>query len=109
MKAAVFALMAIPAIAASIPAGTEIGIRLTDKIASDKATANAAVHAVVIAPVVIDGRIVLPAGPELTGTLKEARAASATERAQVHPVFSRIVLGAYSANLSAVIGGLENS
>jgi len=109
MKTAVFALMAIPAIAASIPAGTEIGIRLTDKIASETAKANAAVHAVVIAPVVIDGRIVLPAGPQLTGTLKEARAASATDRAQVQPVFSQIAMGPYRANLSAVIGGLENS
>lgn len=95
--------------AAVIPADTQISIRLTDKVASESATAQTAVHAVVIAPVVVDGKIVLPAGPTLTGTVKLAKPASDKDRAQLQLVFTEITDGKVKAPLQALVATLENA
>jgi hypothetical protein len=109
MKFGVLALLAISAVAETVPAGTDLSIRLTDKIATETSTAGTAVHAVLIAPVVVEGRIVLPAGPQFSGVIKQVRAASATDRSQFELVFTQISLGAYRANLSAILTGLDNA
>ncbi|MGA2715162.1 MAG: hypothetical protein ABSG41_18840 [Bryobacteraceae bacterium] len=76
--------------AAQIPAGAELSIRLTDKVASEAPLPQPPVHALVIAPVVVDGKIVLPAGAELTGTVKQAKAATDKDPAQLQIVFTEI-------------------
>jgi hypothetical protein len=95
--------------AAPIPAATELSIRLTDKIASEATTAQDQIHAVVISPVVVDGNIVLPMGAQVTGAVKQAKAASDKERAQLQFVFTQIGEGAYKTNLSCVVSGLDNA
>jgi hypothetical protein len=108
MKRFVLLLFAIPAMAARIPSGTELSVRLTEKIASE-ATGPQPLRAVVIAPVVAEGNIVLPAGAELTGDLRDLKAAADGQKAQVRFVFSRIGLGTYRIPISAVVVSLDNS
>src|SRR5689334_2277136 len=63
--------------AIQIPSGTELHVRLGSKISSADARAGTTVSAVLIAPVVIDGQIVIPPGAELTGEVKAAQPAAA--------------------------------
>ena len=80
MKFAFLAVLIAPAFAAQIPAGTEISIRLNDKVSSEVTTPQT-FHATVIAPVVLNDKVVLPAGPVLSGSVKLAKAATGTDRA----------------------------
>jgi hypothetical protein len=97
-------LSAIP-----IPAGTELSVRLTDKVASEAVTQPAAVHAVLIAPVIVAGDIALSAGAQLTGTVKQAKAAADKVPALLQLVFSEISDGAARAQISAVVISLDNA
>ena len=113
MKRAVLALFAVamPLVlwGAVIPAGTEIPLRLTTKIASEVTDPQNDVHATVIAPVIVDGAIALPTGAQLTGSVKQVRAASDKERAQLELVFTSIESGKYKTEISAVVSSLENA
>ena len=60
------------AAAARIPAGTQIQIRLAKEVNTSTAKVGDAFGALVIAPVVADGQIVMAAGVTLTGHVKEA-------------------------------------
>ena len=95
--------------AVPIPAGTELSVRLTDKIASEAATQPAAVHAVLIAPVIVGGDIALSAGAQLTGAVKQAKAAADKEPAQLQLAFTQIADGAVRAQISAVVASLDNA
>ena len=53
---------ALAAHGAVVPAGTEIQIRLTSKVASNTSKPNEPVQAMVIVPAILDGRVVVPAG-----------------------------------------------
>ena len=108
MKLAV-CLLPLAIQAAQIPAGTEFGIRLTDKVASEATTPQTLIHAVVISPAAIDGRIVLPMGAQLTGSVKLAKAANDKDRAQLQLVFTQIGSGTYKTNLAAIVGALDNA
>lgn len=80
-------------IAAQVPASTEMHIRLTGRLSCSDSKAGAAVNAVLIAPVVEDGQIVLPPGAQLTGEVKAAQAAAAdrTKAPTLEPVFGVII------------------
>lgn len=67
--------------AAEIPAGTELHIRLKDKVDSSTAEPKQAVRAVLIAPVTRNGAVVIPAGAEVSGVVREAAAAPTAETA----------------------------
>jgi hypothetical protein len=95
--------------AAQIPTGTELSIRLTDKVASEVPLPQPPVHALVIAPVIVDGKIALAAGTELTGTVKQAKAAADKDPAQLQIVFTEIKAGVTHAGISAVMSGLDNA
>jgi hypothetical protein len=109
IRAVLATLLAPIAFAAVIPAGTEISIRLSDKVASEATTPQNQIHAVVIAPVVVDGNIVLPSGPQLTGAVKQAKPAAEKDRAVLELVFTRIGDGRYQTNISAIVSGLDNA
>jgi hypothetical protein len=108
MKLLLVATLALSASAARIPSGTEISVRLMEKVASE-ATLPQKLRAVVIAPVVIDGKIVLPAGAELIGSVKDAKAAADGQRSQLRLDFTQIGLGAYRLPVSALVISLDNS
>src|SRR5579884_3962173 len=74
-----------------IPAGTEIQARLTTPVVASTAKADQKVEAVVIAPVMIDGRIVLSSGARLSGKVKDPKpAAPPDQRASLRLDFDRI-------------------
>lgn len=109
MKFLFLSILLPPVFGAVIPAGTEISIRLTDKVASEATTPQANVHATIIAPVVSDGRIVLPSGPTLSGSVKLAKPVTEKDRAQLQIVFTEITDGKAKSALQAVVSGLDNS
>lgn len=110
MTRAVLALAMAPALwGAVIPAGTEISLRLTTKIASEATDPQNDVHAMVIAPVILDGAIALPTGAQLTGAVKQARASGDKVKAQMELVFTRIESGNYKTEISAAVSSLENA
>jgi hypothetical protein len=95
--------------AAQIPAGAELSIRLTDKVASETPLPQPPVHALLIAPVIVDGNIALPAGAQLTGSVKQAKAATDKDPAQLQIVFTEIRDGAASASVTGVLSNLDNA
>src|ERR1051325_5597874 len=62
--------------AVQVPSGTDLHIRLTSKVSSADGKPGAPVTAVLIAPVVEDGKIIVPPGAELTGTVRAAQSAA---------------------------------
>lgn len=63
------------ATAARIPSGAQIQIRLTTEINTSAAKVGDAFQALVIAPVVVDGRVAMAAGATLAGRVKEVTGA----------------------------------
>src|ERR1017187_5124044 len=55
-----------------VPAGTQVQIRLTSTVGSYASTAGTPVSAVLIAPVMVDGKTVLPVGSVVSGSVKRA-------------------------------------
>jgi hypothetical protein len=96
-------------LAVQIPANTDLSVRLMDKVASEAATQPAAIHAVLIAPVIAGGAVALPAGAQLIGAVKLAKAAADKQPAQLQLVFSEIADGAVRAPVAAVVTGLDNA
>jgi hypothetical protein len=95
--------------AVPIPAGTELSIRLMDKVASEGTAAHTAIHAVVVSPVAVDGKIALPLGAELTGEVTAATAAADQTRATLKMVFNQVASGTYKTKLAAMVVGLDNA
>lgn len=61
--------VALPVLGATLPVGAEIEIRLKNKIATDTSKPVDAIEAVVIAPVSVDGRVIIPAGSKVLGSV----------------------------------------
>jgi hypothetical protein len=96
--------------AASIPAGTEIQIRLTSALNTADAKTGQHFDAVVIAPVVVDGRIAMAAGAKLSGHIASVTAANQTDQqASLSLAFDQISDGARKATLAAKISGVDNA
>jgi hypothetical protein len=101
-------LVAARMLAVQIPADSTLSIRLTDKVASEAPTLGA-VHAILIEPVIVNGAIAVSAGAQLTGTIKQAKAATAKDPAQLQMVFTEIRDRDQHVNITAVLTGLENA
>jgi hypothetical protein len=102
-------LLAIRLPGIEIPAGSEFNVRLTDKVASEAQTQPAAIHAVLIAPVILNGAVAVSAGAELTGSVKQSKAATEKDPAQLQLVFTELRDGVEHANISAVVSRLDNA
>jgi hypothetical protein len=104
-----------PVGAQPIPAGTYLNVRLQHPLYSYSAKRGQPVRAVLIAPVVRDGVVVLPARSELRGTITEARAVGIGlrhERARLAIAFDTVVLPGgeplrLTARLHAVLNARE--
>jgi hypothetical protein len=107
--AALGLLAAIQLLGVQIPTGSELSIRLTDKVASEAQTQPAAIHAVLIAPVILNGAVAVSAGAQLTGSVKQAKAATDKDVAQLQLVFAELRDGTQRANISAVVSSLDNA
>jgi hypothetical protein len=102
--------MAAATYAAQVPAGTELHIRLTAKISSADAKVGDPVRAVLIAPVAVNGQIVLPPGAEVTGTVKAVQSAADPQKAPTLDLqFKQIQFGAERDTISAQVSGVDNA
>jgi len=96
--------------AGSIPSGTEIQIRLTSALNTASGKAGQQFDAVVIAPVVVDGRIAMAAGAKLSGHIVNVTAADQKDQqASVSLAFDQIADGARKSTLAAKVTGVDNA
>ncbi len=102
-------ILAGQAFGVRIPQGTELSVRLMDKVSSEAADRPAPIHAVLIAPVIVNGAVAISAGAQLTGAVKQARAATATDPARLEMVFTELRDGADHAAVSVRLAGLDNA
>ncbi len=106
--AALIAIWAAPLFAAQIPAGTELTLRLNDKVASEVATPQT-FKATLVAPVILNGTVALPTGLIVNGTVKQARAADANAKALLELSFTTLSDGKVTIPLQATLAALENA
>jgi hypothetical protein len=67
------------------------------------------IHAILIAPVILNGIVAVSAGAQLTGSVKQAKAATDKDPAQLQFVFTDLADGAAHANISAIVASLDNA
>jgi len=96
--------------AATIPAGTEIQVRLTTKVSSSS-TPGDKVEAVSLVPVIVNGAFLLPAGSTLIGTVKSASPPTAPDkRATLKLEFSQLVTPAgHKAPIATKVVEVDNA
>ena len=100
----------IPAFALTVPAGTEIQIRLKTKVATATSKAKDPVEAVVIAPVMVEGQFVIPAGAVVRGDVEKAsQSTKPDERSSLVLAFTEIEIGGAKLKLAARVAGVENA
>jgi hypothetical protein len=91
-RAALFLFAAGCALAAQVPAGTQLQIRLTSPLNSAEAKRGDVVTAVLIAPLIEDSRIVIAAGVKIAGRVSEAiNTAKANEQAVLGLNFNELI------------------
>ena len=89
--------------------GTAISVRIDTKVTSG-AKAGDKVEAVVVAPVLIGDRVLLPQGSRVTGSVKSATPAKPDARAELLLDFVELTLpGASKLPLAAKVAGLDNA
>jgi LssY-like putative type I secretion system component LssY len=106
------ALAALAAFAAplEIPAGTEIQIRLKTKVSTTTAKAKDPVEAVVIAPVMLNGQFVIPAGATVRGAVdKAAQSSKGDERSTLLLSFTEIEFDGAKLKLGAHVSAIDNA
>ena len=106
------ALTALAAFAAplEIPAGTEIQIRLKTKVSTTTAKPKDPVEAVVIAPVMLNGEFVIPAGATVRGAVdKAAQSSKGDERSTLLLSFTEIEFDGAKLKLGAHISAIDNA
>jgi hypothetical protein len=96
---------------ARIPSGAQIQIRLTKEVNTSTAKVGDAFEALVIAPVVVDGRIAMAAGATLTGHVKEVTAAvNPDDQAVLALAFDEIRDGSgKKAGIAAKLTGVDDA
>jgi len=99
------------AAAAELPAGARLEIRLKTKVASNSSKPKDAVESVLIAPVVIDGQVVLPQGTLVRGQVANAQPIEKPDsRAFLELEFSKLVdTSGKETKMEATLTGLDNA
>ncbi len=112
MRSALLLVFAAAATSAPRVPGPLLEIRLLGQIASDSSRDGDPLRAVVIAPLEVDGKVVLSAGTLVHGAVRRARAVGlgfARERAWIDLEFSAFEpVGGVRAPFSAVLRAIDN-
>ncbi|MGA3075444.1 MAG: LssY C-terminal domain-containing protein [Bryobacteraceae bacterium] len=102
-----------PHVVRQAPAGSEVHIRLTTAVGSYASRAGSPVSAVLIAPVMLDGETVLPAGSVVSGSVKRAASVGLGirhETAALDLEFNRVaLLGGDPVALRARVTEVDNA
>lgn len=104
--------VALLADAAELPTGTEMHVRLTGKVATDTAQPKQSVDAVVIAPVLVNGVVVIPSGSSVSGSVESVTKLSETDNTQPAALlltFQRIRVGTTALPLAARVSAVDNA
>jgi LssY-like putative type I secretion system component LssY len=100
----------IPAFGLRMPVGSEIQIRLKTKIATPTSKAKDPVEAVVIAPVMVEGQFVIPAGAVIRGDVEKAtQSTKPDERSTLLLAFNEIEIAGAKLKLTARVASVENA
>jgi len=109
-SAALWLLLALPAPAVEVPAGTHLQVRLKNKLATNASKANDAVEAQLIAPVVTGGQFLIPAGTAVRGTVVSAKEpAKADERAELVLQFGELEIDGKKLKFAARPATIDNA
>jgi LssY C-terminus len=99
-----------PALAIQAPAGTHIQARFTRQVTTKTAKPNDAVEAVVVAPVVIGGEFLVPAGAVLRGTVTKATASTKPdERSTLALTFTELEFDGAKHKIAARVASVDNA
>lgn len=100
----------IAAAALQVPAGTEIQARLKTKVSTQTNKAKDPVEAVVVAPVMVSGQFVIPAGAVVRGTIDAATQSSkGDERSSLTLSFTEIEFDGVKTKVAAHVSSVENA
>jgi hypothetical protein len=102
-------LIPVLAMAQEVPAGRELFVRLTSSISTRTSQAADAVHAVLIAPVTVEGHMAIPPGAEIHGTVMKIAQPVADGRALLVLTFNRIVIGGKTRPITAQVAAVDNA
>ena len=100
----------IAAAALRVPAGTEIQARLKTKVSTQTNKVKDPVEAVVVAPVMVSGQFVIPAGAVVRGTVDAATQSSkGDERSSLTLSFTEIEFDGVKTKVAAHVSSVENA
>jgi hypothetical protein len=102
-------VLALRAWAVQAPAGTEIQLRLKTKVATNSSRAKDAVEALVIAPVMVNGALAIPAGSIARGVVQEVKPSKTDERALLNLSFNELELGGKKIKVSTQVSEVDNA
>jgi hypothetical protein len=111
MRFGICCLLVRVALAVEVPSGSKMEIRLSSAVNSSKATVGQAFDAVVIAPVVARGQMVIAAGLKVRGHVQEVKAAvNPDDQAVLGLVFDQLSdARGRKAGLAARVVGVDNA
>jgi hypothetical protein len=97
--------------AAEVPAGTDIYIRLNNKVSTAASHEKDSIDAVVITPVVVNGKVAIPAGSRLKGEVLSIKAPEkANDRGLLKLGFTQLVgKSGKTANLKSKLIDVDNA
>src|SRR5580658_7172142 len=102
--------LALPALGMEVPAGTQLQIRLKTKIVSNASKPDDPVESLVIAPVMVNGALAIPAGVTLRGVVTAASAATdPTVRATLALDFRVLEMGGQRIRVHTLLTAVENA
>jgi hypothetical protein len=107
---ALLLVLAPAACAADVPAGTELEVRLKTQLSTQTARAQDPVEAVVLAPVLVAGEFLIPAGARVHGTVeKVVHSTEADQRSSFTLAFTGIEFGSRKLPLAARPRAVDNA
>ncbi len=105
-----FAAVLLAAKTVTVPAGTELELRLGGRVSSATSRPGDTVEATVIAAAPVDGAFVIPAGTPVRGRVVEARPAPGPDgRAALWLAFPELLLGGSKTALLGVVTKVDNA
>jgi hypothetical protein len=93
-----------------VPANTEMEVRLESNLSSNKSREKDKVEGVLIAPVIVDRQVLIPAGNKIYGVVRAVRAGKPEQRAQLTVQFDELTdAGGDKVKVSTRLIGVDNA
>jgi hypothetical protein len=102
-------LLALPSVAVQVPAGAEIDLRLKTKVSSGTSKPGDPIEAMIIAPVMVEGRYIIPGGALMRGQVRATKPAQASERAELTLDFTELDAGEGKRKITSRVLVVDNA